>query len=184
MALSLTDRARGTEWSADRFRSFEKPEFIRVVKALAAFRPSLIALQVGMTEEDDIFVERTFQRTLIELEKLMAYSATPTAVWRRTGELVAVAPQFCQLVGQTEEQLVGQRTPIWKLLSKASTTSYWENFALHAFENSSQNFFQATTLETPKGPVPCAGCFTIRRDVFDLPSLIVGQFLPIPPEAM
>lgn len=137
-----------------------------------------------MTEEDDVFVERSFQRTLIELDKLISYSATPTAVWRRTGEIVCVSPQFCQLVGQTEEQLVGQRTPIWRLLSKASTTAYWENFAEHAFENSAQNFFQATTLETPKGSIPCAASFTIRRDTFDLPSVIIGQFLPIPPEAM
>ncbi|KAK4685002.1 hypothetical protein P7C73_g5151, partial [Tremellales sp. Uapishka_1] len=46
-------------------QNFEQAEILRVVRALATFRPSLIALQMPMTEEDEIFVERSFQRTLI-----------------------------------------------------------------------------------------------------------------------
>lgn len=164
--------------------SFEKPDILRVVRALAAFRPSLIALQMPMSEEDEVFLERSFQRTLIELEKLISYSATPTAVWRRTGEVVCVAPSFSKLVGKTEDELIRNRTCIYQLFTKASTITYWENFAEHAFENTTQNFFQATTLDTEKGEVPCAACVTIRRDVFDLPSIIIGQFLPIPDDAM
>lgn len=164
--------------------SFEKADILRVVRALAAFRPSLIALQMPMSEEDEVFLERSFQRTLIELEKLIGYSATPTAVWRRTGEVVCVAPSFSKLVGKTEEQLIRNRTCIYQLFTKTSTITYWENFAEHAFENTTQNFFQATTLQTEKGETPCAACVTIRRDVFDLPSIIIGQFLPIPEEAL
>lgn len=164
--------------------SFQKDDILRVVRALAVFRPSLIALQMPLTEEDEIFLERSFQRTLIELEKLISFSATPTAVWRRTGELVCVAPQFCKLTGKTEDDMLRSRTMyIYQLFSKQAVIDYWENFAEHAFENTTQNFFQATTLETAKGSVPCAACFTIRRDVFDLPSVVIGQFLPIPPEA-
>jgi hypothetical protein len=70
------------------------------------------------------------------------------------------------------------------MFSKQGTIDYWENYSVHAFENTTQNFFQATTLETAKGSIPCAACFTIRRDVFDLPSAIIGQFLPIPAEAL
>lgn len=164
--------------------NFEKNDILRVVRALAAFRPSLIALQMPMSEDDEIFLERSFQRTLIELEKLISYSATPTAVWRRTGEIVCVSPEFCQLVGKKEEEIVRNRTCIYQLFNKTGTIEYWENFAEHAFENTTQNFFQATTLENEAKTVPCAACFTIRRDVFDLPSVIIGQFLPIPPEAM
>ncbi|KAL1406276.1 Transcriptional regulator of nonfermentable carbon utilization [Vanrija albida] len=165
-------------------QTFDKPDILRVVRALAAFRPSLIALQMPMTEEDEIFVERSFQRTLIELEKLISYSATPTAVWRRTGEIVAAAPEFCKLIGKTEEELVRARTCIYQLMAKQSTIDYWENFAVHAFENTTQNFFQATTLVNGAKSTPCAACYTIRRDVFDLPSVVIGQFLPIPAEAL
>ena len=86
-----------------------------------------------MSEEDEIFLERSFQRTLIvrissdllisetkELEKLISYSATPTAVWRRTGEIVYVNPEFCRLVDRTEGGLLGKRSYIYQLFEKTS----------------------------------------------------------------
>ncbi|PWN22279.1 hypothetical protein BCV69DRAFT_281283 [Microstroma glucosiphilum] len=54
---------------------FEKAEVLRIVRALGLFRPSLIALQMPLTEEDEIFVERSIQRTVLELEKLVSASA-------------------------------------------------------------------------------------------------------------
>jgi hypothetical protein len=51
---------------------FEKAEVLRIVRALGLFRPSLIALQMPLTEEDEIFVERSIQRTVLELEKLVS----------------------------------------------------------------------------------------------------------------
>lgn len=44
---------------------FEKNDILRIVRALAIFRPSLIALQMPMTDEDEVFVERCFQRSLL-----------------------------------------------------------------------------------------------------------------------
>ena len=35
------------------------------MRALALFRPSLIALQMPLTEEDEIFVEKCVQRSVI-----------------------------------------------------------------------------------------------------------------------
>ena len=46
-------------------QNFDKNDILRVVRALAIFRPSLIALQMPLTEEDEIFVEKCFQRSLI-----------------------------------------------------------------------------------------------------------------------
>jgi hypothetical protein len=43
--------------------------------------------------------------------------------------------------------------------------TYWENFSVHAFENTTQNFFQATTLQIGGKQTACSCCFTIRRDV-------------------
>jgi len=47
------------------YENFDKNDILRVVRALAIFRPSLIALQMPLTEEDEIFVEKCFQRSLI-----------------------------------------------------------------------------------------------------------------------
>ncbi|KAF8305493.1 hypothetical protein DL93DRAFT_2066262, partial [Clavulina sp. PMI_390] len=155
---------------------FEKNDILRVVRALAIFRPSLIALQMPMTEQDEIFVERALQRSLLELEKLISYSGTPTAIWRRTGEICVVGLEFCMLTGWTKEDLVGQRKFIYELFENQSVVEYWENFASHAFENSTQSVYSHCVLLKPSGdPVPCAFCFTVRRNMFDLPDLIVGM---------
>lgn len=164
-------------------KNFEQRDVLRVVKALASYRPSLIALQMPMSEDDEIFLEKSFQRTLIELEKLISYSATPTAVWRRTGEVCYANPEFCKLV-EKDGELFSGKTYIYQLFARTSVVPYWESFAVHAFENTSQNFFQQASLAVGGRSISCSCCFTIRRDVFDLPSVIIGQFLPMPAESM
>lgn len=57
------------EWPV--FSRFEKNDILRVVRALAIFRPSLIALQMPMSEQDEIFVERALQRSLLVRTPLM-----------------------------------------------------------------------------------------------------------------
>ena len=54
---------------------------------------------------------------------------------------------------------------------------YWENFASHAFENTTQSVFSHCVLLKPGGePIPCTFCFSIRRDIFDMPSVVIGEF--------
>jgi len=47
------------------FSRFEKNDALRIVRALAIVRPSLIALQMPLSEEDEVFVEKCFQRSLL-----------------------------------------------------------------------------------------------------------------------
>lgn len=161
-------------------QNFDKNDILRVVRALAIFRPSLIALQMPLTEEDEIFVEKCFQRSLIELEKLISFSGTPTVVWRRTGEICLAGMEFSMLTGWSQEELVGQRKYIYEVFERQSLVEYWEKFAAHAFENATQSVYSHCVLLKPSGePVPCAFCFSIRRDLFDLPNLVIGQWLPL-----
>lgn len=96
-------------------------------------RPSLIALQMPLSEEDEVFVEKCFQRSLLvsvtwparslysfflrlttcfffsvlqELEKLISFSGTPTCVWRRTGEICLVGDEFCLLTEWSKDELL------------------------------------------------------------------------------
>ncbi|EAU91042.1 transcription factor [Coprinopsis cinerea okayama7 len=159
---------------------FEKNDILRVVRALAIFRPSLIALQMPLSLDDEIFVEKCFQRSLLELGKLISYSGTPTVVWRRTGEICLVAPEFCMLTEWPMEELVGRRKYIYELFENQSVVEYWENFASHAFENTTRSVYSHCVLLKPDGtPVPATFCFSIRRDLFDLPSMVIGQWLPL-----
>ncbi|KAH8814748.1 transcription activator of gluconeogenesis ERT1, partial [Flagelloscypha sp. PMI_526] len=172
---------------------FAKNDILRIVRALAIFRPSIIALQMPLSLDDEVFVERCFQRSLLELEKLMAFTGTPTVVWRRTGEICLVADEFLLLTGwersellptpmQTQGSSGGRDQPsrkyIYELFDPTSTVEYWENFAQHAFENATHSVSSHCALLRPDGsPVLCSFCFTVRRDMFDLPSLIVGKLI-------
>ncbi|KAJ7703011.1 hypothetical protein B0H17DRAFT_1041245 [Mycena rosella] len=159
---------------------FEKNDILRIVRALAIFRPSLIALQMPLSFDDEVFVEKCFQRTLLELDKLISFSGTPTVVWRRTGEICLVAPEFCMLTEWSLDELVGRKKYIYELFENQSVVEYWENFASHAFENTTQSVFSHCVLLKPSGaPVPSTFCFSIRRDLFDLPSVVIGQWLPL-----
>jgi len=44
---------------------FDQNDILRVVRALAIYRPSLIALQVPLSIEDETFAEKSLQRSLI-----------------------------------------------------------------------------------------------------------------------
>ncbi|KIK67225.1 hypothetical protein GYMLUDRAFT_155715 [Collybiopsis luxurians FD-317 M1] len=159
---------------------FEKNDILRIVRALAIFRPSLIALQMPLSFDDEVFVEKCFQRSLLELEKLISFSGTPTVVWRRTGEICLVAPEFCMLTEWSMEELLGKKKFIYELFENQSVVEYWENFAEHAFENTTQSVYSHCVLLKPNGaPVPSTFCFSIRRDLFDLPSVVIGQWLPL-----
>ena len=64
-----------------------------------------------------------------------------------------------------------------QLFESQSVIEYWENFASHAFENTTQSVFSHCVLLKPGGePIPCTFCFSIRRDRFDMPSVVIGEF--------
>ena len=77
------------------------------------------------------------------------------------GGLTAVSLQTCQL----------------QVFERQSVVEYWEAFARHSFESHTQSVYSHCVLLKPSGePVPCSFCFTIRRDIFDCPSLIIGKY--------
>ncbi|KAJ3405049.1 Transcriptional regulator of nonfermentable carbon utilization, partial [Chytridiales sp. JEL 0842] len=157
-----------------------KPEVMRICRALAHFRPSFMSVIMNLSEQDLVFMEKCFQRTLIEFEKLIGFSGTPTVVWRRTGEIALVGKEFSFLTQWPKEQLLENSTHIYELMDVKSAVEYWEKFSLLAFDNSQQSCMMNATLISARGdPVHCAFCFTIKRDIFDVPLAIVGNFLPL-----
>jgi hypothetical protein len=68
-------------------------------------------------------------------------------------------------------------TQYWcQLFENQSVVEYWENFASHAFENTTKSVYSHCVLLKPSGaPIPSTFCFSIRRDIFDLPSIVIGK---------
>ncbi|KAH8556006.1 hypothetical protein BGW37DRAFT_511694 [Umbelopsis sp. PMI_123] len=157
-----------------------REDLMRISRALALFRPSVLASMMNLTEDDLVFTEKSLQRTLLEYEKLISYSGTPTVVWRRTGEIALVGKEFSLLTQWSRDMLLDKKTYIYELMSNESAVEYWEKYATHAFDNTDSAVFSSCILLTPAGrPIAASMCFTIKRDIFDLPSVIVGNFLPI-----
>jgi PAS domain-containing protein len=159
---------------------FDRRHLIHMARAMAAYRPSFIATTKRLKESDLIFMEKCFQRTLLEFEKIIAASGTPTIVWRRTGQIAAVGKEFCQLTGWPAEKLVTNTTFIVELMDDKSVTAYFDVFSKLAFGDSRGVTMTECTLLRPSGEkIPTACTWTVKRDVFDIPMMIIGNFLPI-----
>ncbi|KAG0278729.1 Transcriptional regulator of nonfermentable carbon utilization [Linnemannia gamsii] len=87
---------------------------------------------------------------------------------------------FMETCFQRTVLLLNKKTYIYELMDNQSAVEYWEKFSTHAFENTEQTVMTTCILLSPtQRVVPCTFCFTIKRDIFDIPLAIVGNFLPI-----
>ena len=96
-------------------------------------------------------------------------------VWRRTGQIALVGKEFCLLTGWTRDQLLGKRTFIIELMDDESVLEYFDRFAEHAFQDTSNVMTTCTLLGRDGKRVPCTICFTIKRDMFDIPMMVIGN---------
>ena len=93
-----------TAFLQDRFTT---QQTVRIAKSLASIRPSFLAGTKSLGNEDLIFMEKCFQRTLWEYEDFISATGTPTIVCRRTGEVVAAGKEFSILTGWKRDVLLG-----------------------------------------------------------------------------
>jgi hypothetical protein len=86
---------------------FSSNQILRIAKALASIRPSFISCTRTLNRTDLVFMEKCFQRMLLEYEDFMLQCSAPTLVCRRTGEVAAVNKEFIALTGWTKGVLLG-----------------------------------------------------------------------------
>ncbi|QPG73080.1 hypothetical protein FOA43_000385 [Brettanomyces nanus] len=160
---------------------FDKNQLIEVAKCMAKYRPSFIAATKSLYENDLIFTERSFQRALLEYEQLISLSPSPTIIWRRTGEIVALTNGFATMTGYSKMSLLSKRTFIVELMDDESTLKYFQSFSEMAFGDLNATYLTDCNLRKADDNdyLKCCCVWTIKRDVFDIPMLIVGQFLPV-----
>lgn len=159
---------------------FNKDQLIKIAEFMADYRPSFIAATRSLVEMDLLFAERSFQRSLLEYESMSSLSSSPTIMWRRTGEIVAVSTEFSSLTTHSKTSLLSKRTFIIELMNDSSALDYFKLFSSVAFGDLNGVIITECTLLSPNAePIRCASTWTVKRDVFDIPMLIVGQFLPI-----
>lgn len=162
-------------------KRFNKRQLLEIAKCMAKYRPSFISATKNLFENDLIFTERSFQRTLLEYENLIAMSPSPTIIWRRTGEIVALTNEFAVMTGYSKMSLLTKRTFIVELMDDESTINYFRSFSEFAFGDLNATYLTDCNLRKAEEDnyLRCCCVWTIKRDVFDIPMLIVGQFLPV-----
>ncbi|ODA82406.1 hypothetical protein RJ55_00913 [Drechmeria coniospora] len=236
-------------------------KLLLIARSLGEIRPSFISCTKDLTREDLVFMEKCFQRTLVEFDDFLQHSCAPTIVCRRSGEVAAVNKEFTALTRWTKEVLLGKepnrnaharpasnggsvdgdsaaRTgdstaetregggggdrpqPVFlaELLDDDSVVQFYRDFAQLAFEDSRGKVQRSCSLlkyrtqdeldgkaRTSRkdaktsilssrvtridgehgisriakdGKVNCTYCWTIKRDVFDIPMMIIMNFLP------
>jgi PAS domain-containing protein len=159
---------------------FNRQDLIKMAKAMSSYRPSFIACTNTLKEDDLIFMEQCFQRTLLEYDKFISTSGTPTIVWRRTGQIAYVSEEFCILTGWTKEELLNKVTFIVELMDDPSVVEYFNLFSTIAYGDFRGATMAGCTLITQdRSTIKTTCMWTLKRDVFGIPMMIVGNFLPI-----
>lgn len=234
---------------------FPQNKLLAIAKALGEIRPSFISCTKDLTRQDLIFMEKCFQRTLVEYDDFLQHCCAPTIVCRRSGEVAAVNKEFTALTGWSKDVLLGKEpnrnmnirsangtpsdptnpgemtTPrprnatldpgdgrpqpvfLAELLDDDSVVEFYQDFSQLAFENSRGKVQRSCRLikyRTPMGldskeatpgkdhrtgilsnrvtridsehgisriekdgKVECTSCWTIKRDVFNIPMMII-----------
>ncbi|KAF2839608.1 hypothetical protein M501DRAFT_721909 [Patellaria atrata CBS 101060] len=158
-----------------------------ILRQLDKFRPKFRERMHSLTDIELILVEFWFEKRLMEYDRVFASMAIPACCWRRTGEIFRGNKEMAELIHVPMERLRDGNISLHEIMVQDSLVSYWQKFGAIAFDSSQKAILTSCSLKNPgrnsKDPeIKCCFSFTIRRDNHNIPSLIVGNFLPqLPP---
>lgn len=155
----------------------------RILKPLSVFRPAFRAIAQSLLDVDLVLVEESFERMLLDYDRVFTSMAIPACLWRRTGEIYRGNKEFAGLVEVSVDDLRDGKLAIYELMSEESAVNYWEKYGSIAFDPSQKAVLTSCNLRARDGRKRRACCFsfTIQRDRYNIPSCIVGNFIPIHP---
>lgn len=155
----------------------------RILKPLSVFRPAFRAIARTLKDVDLVLVEESFERMLLDYDRVFTSMAIPACLWRRTGEIYRGNKEFASLVGVLTDDLKDGKLAIYELMSEESAVNFWEKYGAIAFDKGQKAVLTSCNLRTKDGikRKSCCFSFTIRRDRYNIPSCIVGNFIPIDP---
>ncbi|KAF8225603.1 hypothetical protein L208DRAFT_1305608 [Tricholoma matsutake] len=174
----------------------------RILQPLSVLRPKFRAVAQSLRDLQDLSsIEETFERLLLDYDRVFAAMGVPACLWRRTGEIYKCNQEFIELLGIDGYMMRDGRLCIYELMAEESAVNYWEKYGLVAFDSSqksvltscalrykpllksnsdSPDSFQVALEEDPTDEedfISCCFSFTIRRDKWGIPTMIVGNFI-------
>ncbi|KAG2340447.1 hypothetical protein BDR05DRAFT_966705 [Suillus weaverae] len=167
----------------------------QILQPLSVLRPKFRAVAQSLRDIDLVFIEEAFERLLLDYDRVFSAMGVPACLWRRTGEIYKGNREFSELVGVDGYMMRDGRLCIYELMAEESAVNYWEKYGHVAFDSSQKAVLtscvlrykplintQSQTLKkedvpNEEGFVNCCFSFTIRRDKWGIPSMIVGNFI-------
>lgn len=178
-------------------RQAKRNNLLIILKLIASYRPTFISAHKNLLKPYDLlFLEMSFQRSLIDYEKLLLFNSSPSIIWRRTGEIVSISNDLLSILGFNLSDILSKRTFIMELMyDDESIINYFKLFKsvavgnLHLsiitkcklIKNSTAAFNNEASDVADREYIEFCSAWTVKRDPFDIPMLIIGQFLPILP---
>lgn len=153
----------------------------RILKPLSIIRPAFRAIARSLKDVDLVLVEESFERMLLSYDRVFTSMSMPACLWRRTGEIYRGNKEFASLVDCKVDDLRDGKLAIYELMSEESAVNFWEKYGSIAFDKGQKAVLTSCNLRTRDGRHrrPCCFSFTIRRDRYNIPICIVGNFIPI-----
>ncbi|KAK5087948.1 Transcription factor [Lithohypha guttulata] len=158
----------------------------KILMQLDRFRPKFRERMQSLTDIELVLVEMWFERSLMEYDRVFASMAIPACCWRRTGEIFRANREMAELINVPIESLRDGKLAIHDFIVEDQLVSYWEKFCAICFDQQQKAMLTSCTLRSLKAgadynDIQCCFSFTIKRDNHNIPSLIVGNFLPVNP---
>jgi len=165
----------------------------QILQPLSVLRPQFRAVAQSLRDIDLIFIEEAFERLMLEYDRYFSSMGIPACLWRRTGEVYKGNREFAELVGVEGSMLREGRLCIYELMTEESAVNYWEKYGNVAFDATQKAVLTSCVLRfksiaatpgcvQPTAPseeafINCCFSFTIRRDTWGIPLMIVGNFI-------
>lgn len=193
--------ARLSRWM-DRNVSQESKQ--KILQPLSVLRPKFRAVAQSLRDIDLVFIEEAFERLLLDYDRVFSTMSVPACLWRRTGEIYKGNREFTELIGIDGYMMRDGRLCIYELMAEESAVNYWQKYSVVAFDSSQKAVLTSCVLrykpvfnlkgrkqvqgvqegETEEllplreeGFINCCFSFTIRRDKWGIPTMIVGNFI-------
>ncbi|KAF2872933.1 hypothetical protein BDV95DRAFT_568351 [Massariosphaeria phaeospora] len=157
---------------------------VRILRQLDRFRPKFRERVQSLTDVQLVRVEMWFDKSLMEYDRVFASMGIPACCWRRTGEIYRGNKEMADLIHAPMSKLRDGNIALHEIIAESSLVSYWEKFGAIAFDSSQKAILTSCSLKNPdpnsKDPeIRCCFSFTVKRDAYSIPALIVGNFIPI-----
>ncbi|ORX43405.1 hypothetical protein BCR36DRAFT_415585 [Piromyces finnis] len=157
----------------------------KILNAFNTYQKGFKNAASNITDWDLLSSEESFERLLLEYDSVFASVGIPSCLWRRTGEIFKANRHFAYLVGVPIEQLNNGKMSIYEFMTEDFVANYWEKYSIVAFDSKQKAVITSCVLENPqsfKRSIKCAFSFTVRRDKFEIPSAVIGNFMPYNPQ--